>query len=75
MTMTATEVVIDVALEKVYKNSVRVQAINEPEEFHRPYKNSEGDIVDEGSKWYFDKKYLEAIGNPTEFEIVLRPKQ
>ncbi len=75
VTSTETEVVIDVAREKVYKNSIRVQALDEPEAFRRPYRNADGDIVDEANKWYFPTAYLDMIGNPAEFELVLRRKQ
>jgi len=71
----ADSIVIDVALEKCYKNSVRVQALDEPANFRRPYRNAEGELVDEPSKWYFPNEYMKAIDNPTEFEIVLRRKQ
>ncbi len=59
------EIKFDVVREKVCKNSVRVQAMGESKEFapERP------------SQWYYKNEIMAALGNPAEFEVILRTKQ
>jgi len=61
----ATEIILNVAREKLCKNSVRVQAMGEKKEFapERP------------TQFYIKNEIMAALGNPAEFEIVLRAAQ
>ena len=68
------EIKFDVVREKVCKNSVRVQAMNEPLEF-RPFRIVDGQKVETPSQWYLKNEIMAALGNPAEFEIILRAKQ
>lgn len=60
----ATEIKMDVARERLCKNSIRVQAMGEAKEF-RP---------ENPSQFYIKNEIMAALGNPAEFEIVLRTK-
>ena len=59
------EIKFNVVRERICKNSIRVQAMGEPKEF-RP---------DSPSQWYLKNEIMAALGNPAEFEIILRTKQ
>jgi len=60
----ATEITLNVAREKVCKNSIRVQAMGEAQE-HRP---------ENPSQFYIKNEIMAALGNPAEFEVILRAK-
>jgi len=68
------EIKFDVVREKVCKNSVRVQAMNEPPEF-RTFYMKDGVRVECPSQWYLKNEIMAALGNPAEFELILRTKQ
>jgi len=70
----ATEIKFNVVREKVCKNSVRVQAMDEPLEF-RPFSlKADGTKIESPSQWYLKNEIMAALGNPAEFELILRTK-
>ena len=70
----ATEIKFNVVREKVCKNSVRVQAMDEPKEFRPFYVKADGTRVECPSQFYLKNEIMAALGNPAEFEIILRAK-
>jgi len=62
--MSDKEIKFNVVREKVCKNSIRVQAMGEAKEFapERP------------SQFYVKNEIMAALGNPAEFEVILRAK-
>jgi len=58
----ATEIKLDVVREKVCKTFIRVQAMDEE---YRP---------ESPSMFYVKNEIMAALGNPAEFEIILRAK-
>jgi hypothetical protein len=58
------EIKLNVVREKVCKNSIRVQAMGEDTPF-RP---------ESPSQFYIKNEIMQALGNPAEFEIILRAK-
>jgi hypothetical protein len=67
------EIKFNVVREKVCKNSVRVQAMDEPLEF-RPFRIVDGKKVECPSQFYLKNEIMAALGNPAEFELILRAK-